>query len=453
MANFNITKGLNIPLTGKPRTELLEFMDPSTRVVYPLEFDGLKQRLKVAEGDTVKRGSELMEDKNNVSFKLRSPVAGRITSIHRGARRFVDCITIEPDKNNVYESFGKYTEAEILQLDRKTILDQLVTTGYLVLLRQRPFSGMADPENTPKSIFVNAMNTGPFQVDANVVTNDDPKAFQAGLDLMTHLTDGSVYLCAAPDATETIRSAKNIEFHTFSGPHPAGNTSVHISRIDPLSPHDIIWHIKAVDLVLIGRLFLDGQLPESKIISLGGPEVREDARCHYRVPIGANLQPLLSKTLNGDEVRVLNGDALSGSFISDDRHLAFRTSALTVLEEDRERHFLGWVMPGFNLYSFSRSFISSWLFRNKKWNLGTNCHGDVRAMVLRGYYDRVMPMNILVDYLVRAVLAEDTDEAIALGILETDPEDFALCDFVCPSKMEVQTIIRDGLEMIEKEGI
>ena len=453
MADFNISRGLDIPLTGNPRVDIVDAMGSTTRVVYPLEFPDVRQRLIVAEGDIVTCGGALLENKKNTDFKLRSPVAGRISTIHRGTRRFIDQIIIEPIKDGNYESFGKYTEQEIQSLDRKTILDQLISTAYLALIRQRPFSEMADPDALPKSVFVNAMNTGPFQTDANVVVNDDPTAFQAGLNLLTRLTDGPVHLCAGPHAGETIRSAARVETHSFSGPHPAGNTSVHISRIDPMSPTDIVWHIKAVDLVLIGRLFLDGKLPESRIISLGGPEVREEARCHYRVPISGDLQPLFNKALNGNEVRIINGDVLSGSLSPEDRHLAFCQSAITVLAEDRQRHFLGWVMPGFKLFSFSRLFVSSWLFKHKIWNLGTNRHGDVRAMVARGYYDKVMPMNILVDYLIRAVLAGDMDEAISLGILETAPEDYALCDFICPSKMEIQHIIHTGLNTIKHEGI
>ncbi len=453
--DFKIKKGFDIALAGKPDVDIVNVKPSATVALYPLEFDGLRQRLKVAEGDVVKRGSELMEDKGNVDFKLRAPAAGKVVSVVRGARRFVEKIVIEVGDIDEAEEFKKFSADEIKSLDRKVILDQLTTTGFLSLIRQRPFSNMADANAKPKSIFVNAMNTGPFQADAEAVVVDDPQAFRAGLDLLTRLTDGSVHLCMSASTTgQTLKSAQNVELHTFSGPHPAGNTSVHISRIDPMGIHDVVWFVKAVDVVLLGRLFLDGTIPATRIISLGGPLVKEDARHHYRISAGGELSGLLQESLSDAESRLLNGDVLSGTIMEEDAYLRFGQSAITVIAEDKERQFLGWTMPGFNQYSFTRLLASSYLpFLKKKWNLGTNMHGEERALVLTGNYDKVVPLNIMTDFLVRAVLAGDTDEAISLGILETAPEDFALCDFICPSKVEVQSLIRQGLKDIEEEGI
>lgn len=453
--DFKIKKGFDIALAGRPDVDIVNVKPSATVAVYPLEFKGLRQRLKIAEGDIVKRGSELMEDKGNVAFKLRAPAAGKVISVIRGARRFVEKIVIEVDNRGEAEEFKKFSAEEIKTLDRKVILDQLTATGFLALIKQRPFSNMADANAKPKSIFVNAMNTGPFQADAEAVVSDDPQAFQAGLDLLTQLTDGSVHLCmGASESGQALKSAKNVEFHTFSGPHPSGNTSVHISRIDPMGIHDVVWTTKAVDLVLLGRLFLDGVIPTTRIISLGGPFVKEEARHHYRINAGGELSELLKESLIGDDLRIINGDILSGTTIESDAHLRFGQSAITVIKEDKERQFIGWTMPGLNQYSFMRLVASSFLpFLRKKWTLGTNMHGEERAIVLTGHYDKVVPLNIMTDFLVKAVLAGDTDEAISLGILETDPEDFALCDFICPSKVEVQEIIRQGLKDIEEEGV
>jgi Na+-transporting NADH:ubiquinone oxidoreductase subunit A len=452
--DFRIKKGFDIPLAGRPAPDIASVEPSGTVAVYPLEFDGMKQRLKVAEGDAVVRGSELMEDKANPAFKLRSPAAGTVQAVVRGARRFVEKIVIAVGEGDDAESFRSFTADELLSLDREAILEQLTTTGYLALIRQRPFSHIADVGARPKSIFVNAMSTGPFGANAEAVVGDDPAAFQAGLDILTRLTEGAVHLCIAADETgEALRAAQRVQMHTFAGPHPSGNTSVHISRVDPMSPHDIVWASKAVDLVQIGRLFLDGALPATRIVAIGGSGVEPGACKHYRLRVGGELVGLLQQHVTAAEPRVLNGDILSGTQTAADDHIRLGQSVVTVIGEDKQRRFLGWTAPGLDQFSSMRLLASTWLRRGKAWSLGTNINGGVRAMVLTGHYDKVMPLDIMVDYLVRAVLAGDTDESISLGILETAPEDFALCEFICPSKMELQDIIRDGLAAIEEEGV
>ena len=464
MGNYKIKKGFDIELDGKPSCEIVDAMDVLSVGVSPQEIEGVRWRLLVSDGDTVKRGTALLESKKDNQFKLRSPSAGVITEIKKGARRFVDCITIKVDSKGDVETFSKFDLKQISSLDADTVLDQLVNTGYLAFLTQRPFSNIADRSIRPKSIFVNGMNTGPFQADAEVVVNDAPEEFQAGLDLLIKLTDGRVNLCLSKAATGAITKVDNVDIHTFTGVHPAGNTSVHISNIDPMAPTDVVWTIKAVDLVLIGKLFLNGELPENKIISLGGNKVKDGHAKHYRVLVGSPISALANQIEERD-VRYISGDILSGEKITKESYLSFYQSSLTVIEESYERHFMGWSMPGFTDYSYSKTFVSSilnFIFGRKLvvdilgdniCRLNTNKNGGHRAMVLTGYYDKVMPMNIMVDYLIRAVLAKDTDEAIQLGILETAPEDFALCEFICPSKTEIQKIIKDGLDMIEEEGI
>jgi len=451
--DFTIKQGFDIALAGKPSTDIVDIAPSATVTTFPLEFEGMKQRLKVREGDVVQRGSELMEDKADPAYKLRAPAGGTVIEIVRGARRFVERIVVAVDAAPEPERFQAFGADAMASLDRNVILDQLCTTGFLSFIRQRPFSHMADRTLSPNAIFVNAMNTGPFRADAETVVADDPIAFQAGLDLLTCLTDGAVHLCMGENAGTVLKAAARVTLHKFSGPHPAGNTSVHISRVDPMSPPDIVWTVKAVDLVLVGRLFLDGVLPESRIVSFGGADVKPEAQHHVRLWMGGELSPLLAEALCEGEHRVIAGDVLSGDVIAEDSHLRFHQSAITVIPADKERYFMGWTMPGFRQMSFSRLFASTWLPGKRDWKLGTNMHGEERALVLTGHYDKVMPLNIMVDFLIRAVMAGDTDEAIAHGILETDPEDFALCDVICPSKVEVQAIIRDGLRQIEKEGI
>ena len=450
---FKVRQGFDIALAGKPSTDVVEGPSSPTVAVHPLEFEGMKQRLKVGEGDVVRQGSELMEDKTQPAFKLRSPAGGTVVEIVRGERRFVERIVIAVDEASDPERFQSFTPKAMGSLDRRVILDQLVTTGMLSFIRQRPFSHMADVSVVPKSIFVNAMNTGPFQADAETVVQEDAAAFQAGIDLLTRLTSGTVHLCVGDNAGDALKAVARVTPHHFTGPHPSGNTSVHIDRVDPMAPTDIVWTIKAVDVVLVGRLFLDGVLPSTRIISLGGSDVKPEAQHHVRMRMGGELKPLLKDALCDGEHRVIAGDVLSGLKIAEDSYLRFHQSAITVITADPERYFMGWTMPGLRQMSFSRLFASSWLPFKREWKLGTNMHGEERALVLSGNYDKVMPLNIMVDFLMRAVMAGDTDEAIAHGILETDPEDFALCDVICPSKVEVQEIIRDGLRQIEEEGI
>lgn len=456
MASYSIRKGLDIKLVGAPDVTIEDAPASETVVVMPTDFGPIKPRLDVQEGARVKRGQALFHDKNRPAWRGVAPAAGVVTSIVYGPRRVIERIVITCDAQDEAEAYPRMDPAGIREVDRATLLTLLQNTGLINLIRQRPFGRAANPEATPKSIFVNGMSTGPFQADIGAIVKGRETAFQAGLDAMTRLTSGKVFLCLAGNVTypAALTEARNVETHFFEGPHPAGNTSVHISRLDPMKPTDIIWTIRAVDLLQIGHLLLNGEVPAQRIVALGGPGVNERARHYYRVRIGQSLSSLLGGRLAAGEQRVIRGDIFSGEKTGPDDVVRLQDAEYTVLPEDRERHLLGWMMPGFKFFSASRAFISTWLGGlSKEWALGTNQHGELRPMVLTGLYDKYMPLNIMVDYVVRAVLAGDTEEAIKLGILETLPEDYAVCAFACPSKMDLIGIIRKGLADIEKEGI
>jgi len=455
MTPIYIKQGMDVPLAGAPKTDRAELPLTKTVAVYQ-EYEGLKPRMRVQEGDKVKRGTPLFFDKKRPELQFCSPAAGVVKAIDYGPRRALQRVVIETASQDEAESFAKLTADQIRGLDREAILQVLLQSGLLTLIRQRPFSCIADPSVTPKSIFVNGMNTAPFLPDIHVAVKGHELAFQAGLNALTRLTSGSVHLCLAADATGStpaVSQAKNVKIHTFSGPHPAGNTSTHIFHIDPMEPHDKVWTIRGTDVIQIGKLLLMGEYPSRKTIALGGPGVKEAARQHYEVGIGAHLSDLFSDKLEPGEQRIVSGDALAGVQLGQDAYIRMTESALTVIPEGREQYFMGWLAPGITKYSRSKAYLSGWFGQFKKWNLTTNLNGSYRSMVLTGLYDKYVPLNILVDYLVRAVLAHDTDEAIKLGILDTAPEDFALCSFVCPSKMDISGIIRQGLAEIEKEGI
>jgi Na+-transporting NADH:ubiquinone oxidoreductase subunit A len=456
MAAFTIKKGLDIKLAGAPEPVVVDVPSADTISVFPSDLGPIKPRLEVQEGADVKRGSPLLHDKNNEALHLTSPAGGTVKSIVYGPRRALERIVIQVDPQEQVESYPRHQAQQVSTLSRDTLLGLLQQTGLLALLRQRPFGKVAQPATPPKSIFVNAAATAPFQADVNVMLKGRETAFQAGLDALTRLTDGKVHLCLDARGTNApaLTDAKNVQVHTFDGPHPSGNTSVHISRIDPLKPHDIVWTIKALDVLQIGHLLLNGEVPGTRVVSLAGHGVAEGQRKYYRVRIGQSLAGVLEGKLAAGEQRVLRGDVLAGEKTGDQDAVRLLDSGFTVIPEDRERHLLGWAGPGFNFFSASRAFASTWLGGLRKtWALGTNQHGELRPMVLTGLYDQYLPLNIMTDYLVRAVLANDTDEAIKLGILEVEPEDFALCALACPSKMDLMAIIRKGLQDIEKEGI
>jgi Na+-transporting NADH:ubiquinone oxidoreductase subunit A len=455
MATTTTRKGLDIKLSGAARPAIDEAANAPTAAVYPGEFEGIKLRLSVQEGDTVSRGAELFVDKRDERLKYRSPAGGTIKSITRGHRRFVEEIAIDVSADEQIETFKSYDPGNIATIGREEMIAYLLETGYLAFIKQRPFSKIANPDVTPKSIFVNGMNTAPHQADCNVILKDEDLAFQAGLDALTVLTDGEVHLCIdadAKDSASALTDAKNVQLHTFGGPHPSGNTSVHIASLDPIKPGDVVWVVDARNLLLIGKLLLNGSLPQTRVISVAGESVNDDARKYYRVRVGSSLAGILAGQLADGEQRVISGDVLTGTTVAPDSSARFYDSGVTIIPEGRERFAMGWLEPGFTRLSFSHAYLSGWGIIDRDWNLTTNRNGDHRAMVLTGYYDKVMPLDIQVDFLVRACLAMDSDEAINLGILETDPEDFALCEYICPCKTAICAIIKAGLDQIEDEG-
>ena len=452
MADFKIKKGFDIKVAGKPKPEIEDHANPGHFAVYPSEFEGIKPRLKVSEGDRVKRGDILFENKKNEKMLFRSPCCGTVAAVNLGARRAPIEILIEPAGQEESVTFETYTRDTIGQLSREQVVDHLLNAGLWPLIKQRPFSKIADPAAAPKAVFINACNSAPFQADFSLILKGDEEAFQTGINALAKLTEGKVHLCKP--AGSDIPDFENATPHTFSGPHPSGNTSVHINRISPILPHDTVFTLPAQDVILIGKLLLTGELPRTKVVALGGPAVKEEFRKHYRVALGASLQPLFEKAFEAEaELRIVSGNILWGDTVKAGSGVRFYGSEFFVLEEDRSRHLLGWTMPGLFQYTSHRVNLSSLPGKSKEWKLGTNLHGSHRAMVVTGWMDKHQPLNIMTDYLVRACLAHDTDEMVQLGILETDPEDFTLAAFVDPHKTDVCGIIKQGLEEIEAEGI
>lgn len=456
MASFNIRKGLDLNLSGAPEPVIRELPASAECVLYPAqEYPGIKLRPNVKEGDAVKRGGALFHDKKNPDFQVCSPVAGRVASIEFGPRRVFAKVVIEAAKTDDAETTDAMNESSVLAADRSAVATRLHRSGLSALVRTRPFHRIMDAAQPPKSIFVNAMATGPFQPDINVVLPGRESAFKTGLAALSRLTDGKVHLCldGRKDNLPALTGAPHVEVHTFKGPHPAGNPSVHIHHIDPIRPGDTVWTVSACDVLRIGELFETGTFPSGRIITVAGPGLKDGIGAYYKVTQGSSLAPVLKDGAAFDEVRCVSGTAFFGAVLPADSHVRFAGNGITVLREGRERLFLGWMAPGFSRFSQSRAYVSAWLKRKAPWALGTSQNGELRPMVVTGLYDKYMPINVMTDFLVRAVLARDTTEAIQLGILETAPEDFAVSAFACPSKMDLCGIIQKGLDQIEQEGI
>jgi len=455
-AEIEIQQGLDLPMLGAPAEGIRRVEASGTVSVYPGEYTKLKFKLLVKEGDTVVRGGELARRKDLTDFVLRSPVAGTVTSVILGERRALQEIVIEPGGQDEAHDFGGLDAEGLLKASREDIVGKLTTSGLLALVRQRPFDHIADPSVSPKSIFVNAMATAPFRPDPEVLARGKADVLQAGLNALTRLTDGPVHLCMSPETLlkgGPLSKVTGVSTAAFSGPHPSGNTSTHIHYLDPIVPGDTVWTLRLSDVLRIGEFLTTGAYPSRQLVMVAGEGAREEMRGYVDAPQGLPLSELLAGVAGEDEVRVIRGDVLAGeSADPTGSGVEFYDQGFVLLPEDRERHLLGWYAPTTDQYSAHKVVPSAWI-KDKLFSFGTSTRGSKRAMVLTGIYDKYTPLDIMVDPLSRACIANETEEAIDLGILETVPEDFALCTFVCPSKTDFGAIVAETLNAIEAEGI
>ncbi|MGE0267785.1 MAG: Na(+)-translocating NADH-quinone reductase subunit A [Candidatus Omnitrophota bacterium] len=449
MSTFSFKKGKDIRLKGAARKEIVEVLSPKLVAIQPMDFRGLKPRVIVQEGDSVKKGTPIIVDKLMENMKLTAPVSGKVKSISRGEKRVLLAVVIENDHKNAFESFKKYQESEINNLKREEIIQNLLQSGLWPVIRQRPFTKIASAQDNPKAIFIRALNTDPLAADIDFVLEGQQKEFQAGLNIIKKLTAGKTHLCIKNNtSSQALTSAKGVEIHRFSGPHPTGNVSTHIQAVDPINKGDIIWYIEAQDVIRIAQLFLSGAYPSQCIVALTGEGA--DNTVYAKTIVGTSIKDLLPKT-NFDHKRCISGSILSGRNVGPDGFLGFYDSQITVIPEGGKRELLGWMVPGFNKYTLSHTYASAFL-PEKEASLNTDKNGSDRAIVLNNVYDNYMTLDILPYFLFRAIFCGDIEEAEKLGILECDEEDFALASFACPSKIDLGSYIRSCLDLIEKEG-
>ncbi len=449
MSNFRIRKGKNIKLKGAAERNIVDISLPHQLAVQPQDFPGLKPRLAVKVGDVVKVGSPILIDKDVEGLKVVSPASGKVAEINRGEKRALLSIVIETDGNQESESFQKFTKDSIATQSREDITNHLLNAGLWPIIRQRPFSKIAKPHANPKAIFVHAMNTEPLAPDLDFILENSFCDFQAGLDVLKKLTDGEVHLCIAEDAkSKALTEAKNVQTHRFAGAHPTGNVSTHMHYVDPVHKGDFVWYVEVQDVLRIAALFLEGQYPVERLAAVTGEGVKNAV--YVRTHVGAPVSSLLQGS-NLDGMRCISGSILTGKDIGAKGFLRFYDAQVTIIPEGGKRELLGWLVPGFKKYTFSKTFASAFLPGHQV-SLDTDTHGSDRAIVVNNVYDSLNTLEILPYFLLKAVISENIEDAEALGILECDEEDFALCTFACPSKTDVGGIIRQGLEMIEKEG-
>lgn len=445
--DIRLKKGLNINLEGEADKVYASIPQSDMFVVKPSDFHGMTPKLTVKVGDKVKAGAVLFFDKYNDRVKFTAPVSGEVTAINRGAKRRILEVVLKADTELQYESFEKAVASD---LSREQIIESLLNSGVWPFIRQKPFDVIANPADMPKSIFISTFNTAPLAADNDFVLHGLEKEFQAGLDFVAKLTEGKVHLNVDGNTnpSKVFTDAKGVEVNKIFGPHPAGNVGVQAHHIDPINKGDVVWYLYPQDVIAIARLFSEGKYDASRIVALTGSQVEKPR--YYRTIAGATISNMLDNNVKTGESRYISGDALTGTQISAEGVLGFYDTQVTVLPEGNYQEFLGWMTPGLNKFSVSRTFLS-WLTPSKKYTLDTNLHGEERAYVMTGQYESVMPMDVYPMQLVKACMIQDVELMENLGIYEVSPEDVALCEFVCTSKMEVQSIIREGLDLVKKE--
>jgi Na+-transporting NADH:ubiquinone oxidoreductase subunit A len=443
---IKIRRGLAVKLVGEAEKTVTE-INPKHCAVKPTDFIGVFPKLLVQEGDSVKAGSPLFFDKYRDKIIFTSPVSGKVTELRRGEKRVLLEVVIEADGKDEAVDFGK---ADPLKLSREEVITRMLTAGIWPVLRQRPYSIIADPGVCPKAIFISAFDTAPLAPDFDLIVHGNGEAFQAGIDALSRLTNGTIHLNINAENTpsKVFLNCKGVRINKFKGKHPAGNVGTQIAHLDPINKGDVVWYLRPQEVLHIGRFFMLGKIDATRLVALTGSEVK---RPHYfKTRLGASVSEMIKDNLTGDNLRFISGNPLTGTRIEKSGYLGFYDSQITVLPEGDHHEFFGWALPGFGKFSFSRSYFS-WLQPNRKFRLDTNLNGGERAFVITGQFEKVFGWNIYPLQLIKSIMIEDIDQMEKLGIYEVDEEDFALCEFIDTSKTDIQAIVRNGLDLIRKE--
>lgn len=442
-----IKRGVNIKLVGEAEKVLTDAPRPKTVAIKPTDFEGIKPKVVVKPGHEVKAGTVLMYDKNHEEVKFTSPVSGEVVEVKRGEKRKLLEIIVLADQETQYEDFGA---ADPNATDAKDIVSKICASGLWPFIKQRPYDVIANPNERPKSIFISAFDSSPLAPDNDFILHGEEKLFQKGIDALAKLTEGKVHLTVngAAKADEVFLNAKNVVKHQVSGPHPAGNVGLHIHNFDPINAKETVWVIKPQDVLAIGRLFETGKFDARRIIALAGAQVKDPK--YYRTILGTSVKELIEQHVSTENSRFISGNVLTGTKIEKDGYLGFYDYQLTAIPEGGEPQMFGWITPNPNKFSISRALVS-WLQPGKKYNLTADKNGEERPFVVTEEYEKVFPFDIYPVQLLKAIMIEDIELMEELGVYEIAPEDFALCETVCTSKIPSQEIVRNGLSMLRKE--
>ncbi len=446
---IKIRKGLNIPIQGEAEKILTKSPDKgSLFALKPTDFPSVTPKASIKEGDAVKAGDAVFFSKYRPEIKFTSPISGTLKSIVRGDRRKILEFVIEPDGKQEYT---KFDTDNLNDLSRDKVVELLLSSGTWPLIRQRPYDIIANPDDIPKAIFISGFDSSPLAPDYDYTLSGQDDDFQKGVDALSKLTKGNIQLTVNGKypTSKIFTSTKGVEINTITGPHPAGNVGVQIHHINPINKGEVAWHINPQDVVIIGRLFNKGILDARKTVALTGSEVLKPK--YYKTIIGSSIDYMIKDNVTKEnKLRYISGNVLNGTKIAHNGFLGLYHNQVTVIPEGDDYEFLGWALPGLKKYSVSRSFFS-WLMPNKEYKINANLHGSLRPFVFSEEYEKVLPMDILPVNLLKSIIIEDIDQMEALGIYEVGEEDFALCEFVCTSKIPVQETLRKGFDLMIKE--
>ncbi len=444
-----LNKGYNLRLEGEAE-KVDEGNAHVTRfAVSPYDFRGISPipKVVVEVGDEVKAGDVLFFDKKNPDVKYTAPVSGEIVDITRGAKRSISNVVVLADKEQQYAQF----DVPSLDASREELVDFLQASGAWSLLNQRPFDIIPSATAIPRNIFISTFDTAPLAPSTHILLDGNEEAFAKGVEVLSKLTSGKVHLGLDGKSTPSaaLSGINNAEIHYFSGPHPAGNVGIQIHHIDPIKLcDDVVWTVDFQDAIILGRLFKDGVYNTSKVVAVTGAELNEPK--YVKTYTGANIGELVKDNLANDHIRLISGDVYSGDKKSEDDFLGFRDNQITVVEEGDNYEMFGWLLPISPRPSISNTF-PNFLYPNFKFRADTNTHGEKRAFVVTGQYEKVLPMDIYPQALMKSILTQDMERMEGLGIAELSEEDIAICEFVCTSKTPMQQILRDGLDMMREQ--
>ncbi|WKD30025.1 Na(+)-translocating NADH-quinone reductase subunit A [Halomonas sp. KG2] len=448
---IEVKKGLDLPITGAPEQRIEDARPVRHVAILGTDYVGMKPTMEVQEGNKVKLGQLLFTDKKIDGVRFTAPASGEVVAINRGEKRRLLSVVIKVDENEEAMTFASHDRDALGQLERQSVVDQLVESGLWTALRTRPFSRTPAIDSTPTDIFVTAVDTHPLSADPAVVINENSQAFEDGLKVLTRLTEGNVFLCTGANASIPGGNVSGVKTESFAGPHPAGLVGTHIHYLSPVALHKKVWHIGYQDVIAFGKLFVEGKLDTSRIIAVGGPRA-ENPRL-LRTRIGASTEELLAgEVIKPDDTRVISGSVFSGASAEGSlTYLGRFHNQVSLLEEGNKRTFLGWMSMGANRHSIMGIYISK-IKGLSNYAPTTSTNGSERAMVPIGAYEAIMPLDVMPTQLLRTLIVGDIEVAMQLGCLELDEEDLALCTYVCPGKYEYGPILRDNLTMIEKEA-